>query len=350
MHLPEPSVPEAGQKLAYYRLSEFVRKKCDVTLISFANEREKKYVNFDRYLGCSSVKIIYLTNIARMKNVLRTLLWLPVNIGARSDVRVERVVRRMLEENNDVTIHIEYEQGIACVPKEYWSRVQLVVHDVISQSLKRFRDEEKNIFKRFYLSLQLKYLIRWEKNVFSSVKEIIVLNEKDKKIIHDILPGEIPYIKVEYPLVSDFFYSIKRDRYNPKAIMFWGAMNRKENIDAVMWFVNSIFPIIKASCPDVVFYIVGANPTSDIESLSSDNIIVTGFVDSPEIYFEMAAVSVVPLRFGAGIKIKVLEALAANIPVISTDVGAEGIIDGRELLFIENNETRFANKVLSMLA
>ena len=128
--------------------------------------------------------------------------------------------------------------------------------------------------------------------------------------------------------------------------MFWGAMNRKENEDAVIFFMNNIWPYINKENKEIKFYIVGSKPTDKVKSFESENVIVTGFIEDPKEYFKIMDLSVIPLRYGAGIKIKVLESLAAGIPVITTDVGAEGInLENGKNSYIVNSSSKFIEKI-----
>ncbi|HBR7610560.1 TPA: glycosyltransferase [Klebsiella pneumoniae] len=176
-----------------------------------------------------------------------------------------------------------------------------------------------------------------------------MLNDKDKDIVKTIINWKNVRINVDYPKVSGVFHDVNRNNVTLNNIIFWGAMNRKENIDAVFWFLNEIFPLIIKKIPDSTFYIVGANPPEEIVQMQSEKILVTGFVESPIPFFEKAALSVVPLRFGAGIKLKVLETLTAKIPTLATDVGAEGIDNINGCLFVENEPEKFAAQAVKIL-
>ncbi|HBR5799587.1 TPA: glycosyltransferase, partial [Klebsiella pneumoniae] len=194
-----------------------------------------------------------------------------------------------------------------------------------------------------------KQMISWERKVFNRAGEITVLNDKDKDIVKTIINWKNVRINVDYPKVSGVFHDVNRNNVTLNNIIFWGAMNRKENIDAVFWFLNEIFPLIIKKIPDSTFYIVGANPPEEIVQMQSEKILVTGFVESPIPFFEKAALSVVPLRFGAGIKLKVLETLTAKIPTLATDVGAEGIDNINGCLFVENEPEKFAAQAVKIL-
>lgn len=198
---------------------------------------------------------------------------------------------------------------------------------------------------------QLYLLKKWEERKFACIERIIVLNQKDSELVKKITNDD-KKIEIDYPKISEAFYSVIRspEKIENGAILFWGAMNRKENEDAILWFYENIFPDIQKKIPSSKLYIVGANPTEKIKQLSSDHIIVTGFINNPLCYFEKAQVSVVPLRHGAGIKIKVLEALAAKIPVVSTSVGAEGILSSDGLLHITDDVKSFSKKVIELIS
>jgi O-antigen biosynthesis protein len=132
-----------------------------------------------------------------------------------------------------------------------------------------------------------------------------------------------------------------------KDFIFVGNFNHNPNEDAVFYFVNEIFPLIKKGLTDVKFYIVGNNPTERITALSSDDIIVTGWVPEVEPYLNKCRVTVTPLRFGAGMKGKVGQSLSHGLPMVSTSIGAEGmnIINGVHS-FITDDPKEFAQKAI----
>ncbi|MCL2894650.1 glycosyltransferase [Brenneria tiliae] len=346
MHLPSPDVPEAGQKLVYSRLMKFIAENKKVHLVSFINERELSYLDYSVYEKCSSINFFKLKNINRLCNFLRKP-WLPISIAVRNDNRMYQCVKKIITDNKIKDIHIEYEQGIVLIPSSLLPETTVVFHDIISQSIKRYSEGERNVVKKILLNMQLSLISRWEDNTLPYLREIVVLNKKDADLVTS-KSINISKLSIDYPNVSESFFNVKRDSVEYGNIMFWGAMNRKENIDAVFWFVNSIFPKIVEKEPNVKFFIVGANPPESVIKLGNGNIIVTGFVENPVEYFERMQISVVPLRYGAGIKIKVLEALAARIPVVSTSVGAEGVTDVNGLLTIADDENYFAKKVICL--
>lgn len=120
------------------------------------------------------------------------------------------------------------------------------------------------------------------------------------------------------------------------SIVFFGAMNRQENISAVEWFIESVLPLIEDL--DYTFVILGNNPEQVLNHYRNNKIVFTGFVDNIDPYFEKARCFVAPLLMGAGIKIKVLEALSSGVPVLTNDIGIEGIPaePGKDYYFCKN--------------
>lgn len=346
MHLPSPNIPQAGQKLAYNRLKEY-SQKYNIHLLSFFNNNEKDFCDDTDFSFCKSIELFSLTNLRRIVNFISNIN-LPVCLAIRKDYRVFASFHRLLRKLPQACIHIEYEQGAVYLDDKLRRDDTVVFHDVISQSVDRFRSSSANFFKKNYYGLQYYMLTKWEKKIIPKINNKVVLNNKDAVLIKKIANSS-DGIKIEYPNVSEIFRSVSRNNPEKGAIIFWGAMNRFENIDAVKWFVQDIFPHVLEKNNSAKLYIVGANPLQDVLKLSSDNVIITGFVDNPVGYFEKAQVAIVPLRYGAGVKLKVIEALAANIDVVSTDVGAEGIIDDSGRLYVKNTPLDFANAIIDII-
>ena len=129
-------------------------------------------------------------------------------------------------------------------------------------------------------------------------------------------------------LDTSVFYPPKIKQLNPAPVfLFTGVMDYKPNEDAVIWFVNTCWPSIITQHPKAKFVIAGMNPSADINQLANDKSIeVTGFVDDILPYYHQADIFVAPFRLARGVQNKVLQAFACALPVISTPMGAEGIL------------------------
>jgi hypothetical protein len=134
-------------------------------------------------------------------------------------------------------------------------------------------------------------------------------------------------------------------------LLFVGGFWHAPNEDAVLWFVDHVWPRIRAEAPDILFRIVGADPTPEVLALARlPDIEVLGYVPDLTPYFDAARVFVAPLRFGAGMKGKVGQSLVNGLPVVTTAIGAEGmcLADGEHVL-VADRAADFANCVLSLL-
>ena len=109
------------------------------------------------------------------------------------------------------------------------------------------------------------------------------------------------------------------------SILFVGSMDYHANIDGVTWFTREIWPEIAEKHPELEFVIAGRNPSGAVRALASEQVRVTGTVEDVRPFYASAVAVVVPLRVGSGTRLKILEAMAAGVPVVSTRLGVEGI-------------------------
>ncbi len=147
-----------------------------------------------------------------------------------------------------------------------------------------------------------------------------------------------------------FRENIPMDFENRNGLLFVGGFGHPPNVDAVVWFIEKVYPIIREKEPDIPFYVVGSNPPDEINKLDGNGIIIKGFVSDEELetLYDTCRMVVVPLRFGAGVKGKVIEALYYGTPMITTSIGIEGIIGADSFVEIADDKNSFAEKVLSL--
>ncbi|MEG2428591.1 MAG: glycosyltransferase [Clostridium sp.] len=148
-----------------------------------------------------------------------------------------------------------------------------------------------------------------------------------------------------------FLENLNRNFAKREGLVFVGGFAHPPNADAVLWFAKEVFPLIREKL-DVTFYIVGSRVTDEISALEQpDNgIIVRGFVTEEELseLYRNCKIVVVPLRYGAGVKGKVVEAIYHGAPIVTTSVGSEGIPGVEDVLLIEDTPERFAQAVIEL--
>ena len=133
-------------------------------------------------------------------------------------------------------------------------------------------------------------------------------------------------------------------------MVFVGSFNHSPNADAVQWFVSEVLPLITKVLPEAQLHVVGTNPPANIEKLSGSSVVIHGFVEDLDTFFSEMSLSVVPLRFGAGMKGKVGSALRCGLPVVSTSIGCEGTeIQPEEGILIADNPETFSEAVIKAL-
>lgn len=215
-------------------------------------------------------------------------------------------------------------------------------HDVAFVSVNRMFSSKgilKRIFSEKFKRKELSRLIR--------MNGIAVHNKADYK---RLLINEIPEEKLI--VISPYFSSYRpltMDKQTSNTILFFGAMNRNENIHAVEWFIKEVFVPFKLY-EGFIFTIVGGKGNLLRDKYAGiKNIHFTGYVEDPTAYFQNSLCMVAPVFYGAGIKVKVIEGMASGLPVLTTSIGIEGIEakDQRDY-FLCNTADEFYNCIITL--
>ncbi len=130
-------------------------------------------------------------------------------------------------------------------------------------------------------------------------------------------------------------------------MLFVGGFNHPPNLDAMLWFIDEVLPLVHLSHPDLSLHIVGSNMPEKLLRRASDSIVIHGFVSESELVqlYAEAKLAVVPLRYGAGVKGKVIEALQYGVPLVTTSIGAEGLPEPERVMWVADEPQAIADAI-----
>ena len=175
----------------------------------------------------------------------------------------------------------------------------------------------------------------------------ITVSADEQKVMNNLIPGEkamvMPIFAYEEPTVAAAHEPRQKEN-----ILFVGGFNHRPNEDGVLWFMEKIWPVFKEHNPETKFTIAGSNPTDKVKSLASDDVTITGYISDEELaeLYATCRVCVLPLRFGAGVKGKLIEAMHNGIGIVSTNIGIEGLPGIENCIIGKDEEQEFAQELI----
>ena len=200
------------------------------------------------------------------------------------------------------------------------------------------------------LRYQLHTVRAFERKLYPQYDAGTVVAERDAAAIRELCP-QLPVQVIPNGIDCEAYHPTPPATEEPGLLLFTGTMDYRPNVDAMVWFVHAILPLIQAAAPATRLMIVGRNPTDAIGALAKQpGVTVTGFAPSVQPYLSRAALFVCPLREGSGMKNKLLEAMAAGKGIVTTTEGASGLgaTPGREYC-IADDARSFAQTTLELL-
>lgn len=206
-------------------------------------------------------------------------------------------------------------------------------------------------WSRLWARFEYGKCLKYELQGCSKADLVLTHSEKDRRFLKAHLSErEVRVIPIWFEGVRWLGEALNRP-LEEKSILFLGTMRRRPNVEAALYFYRHIWPLILQEMPGARLYIVGSAPPSEIRALAQDaRVIVTGYVKDIREYYARCAVFVAPILWGGGIIVKILNAMAAGRPAVTTSVGNESIgAQPEEELRVADSPPEFARKVVELL-
>lgn len=202
-----------------------------------------------------------------------------------------------------------------------------------------------------YSAVQVVKLYWFERWACQTAAAVTVVSETDAQILQKVMPNKRPVV-IPNCIDVQAYDRLPYDSHVAYDLVFTGKMDYRPNVDAILWFTEAVWPLIKSQHPDTTLAIVGQKPHDSLQSLADwPGITLTGLVDDVRPYLAGAKIIVMPLRMGSGTRLKFIEACAAGKGIVTTRIGAEGfeISSGREA-FVADDPAGFAQAVVHLLS
>lgn len=295
---------DAGGRTVFMYMKEFIKMGFQVTFMGDNFYKYEKYTDILQQLG---IEVLYGSYYAKHWKE-----WLQEN-GQYFDCFYL----------NRPHVSIKY---VEFIHKNFKGKQFYYGHDL--HHLREYREYELFGDKKLLESSN-----KWKKiefKIYDMVDVIHVVGSYEQRYLQDLLPGK-PIRNIPVYIYDQVLTDINKDFSNRENIIFVGGFGHDPNLDCVLWFAENIFPKICERYPDIKWYIVGSKaPKSVIDLGKNPNIIVTGYVTDEQLekLYRESRLAIVPLRVGAGVKGKVVEAAYYQIPVVTTAIGAEGLPEG----------------------
>lgn len=299
---------DSGSLRMYNLLSIFQSISFKTTFI--ANNREYSHP-YTRDLQARGVEVVYAPYISSIKDYLR-------RYGGILDV--------VLLSRVDVA-----KRNIDNVRK--YAPNAVVLFDTVDLHFVR-EEREAELKGDYNLLLASRYRKNDELGVAEKADFTLVVSDIEKEIIDKERNG----LKVRVISNIHEIYGSSKSFSERRDILFIGGFLHPPNVDAMVWFVREVFPLVRKRLMGIKLYIVGSHPASAVKRLIATDIIVTGYVPDVAPYFNNCKVSIAPLRYGAGVKGKVNLSMSYGVPIVATSIASEGMhcVHGEDMLIADD--------------
>ena len=342
---------EKGDKLRAYNQLKILSKHHEIYLVAL-NERTLRQSDIEKIEPfCKELHIVNLHWWTKLFHIFTFFLkGFPLQCGYFYSNKAQKKIRHLI--HNVKPDHI-YGQLIRVAEYIKKSPVEktLDYQDVLSKGIAR-RAKVASWYWKPFLMMEYKRVARYETEVFSYFDHRTIITGVDRDLIPHPSFNKIHVVAngVDFEMYSD---KVEDKEYD---LIFTGNMSYVPNVEAAEYLAKTIFPLLQQDFPDLKLVICGANPSPKVKQLASENIVITGWVDSIADYYAKSKVFVAPMQLGTGLQNKLLEAMAMKLPCVTSTLAGkplDNIEAGKEIMicstttgYIESVKTLLTNPVL----
>jgi len=363
-----PFPPDAGPKVkTYHVIRALAGQGHSVTLVSFVRPEEVRQIPALQEI-CEAVYTVPIrrSRIADVGYMIRSYLTNRPFLIERDDLRpMQETVDRLVREDDFQFIHadqltmVQFALRGASVFPDKKPKVIFDAHNAVWTIVERMKENARFLLKPV-LAVEARRVKQYEGELLRTVDHVLAVTDIDRNLLEEAMHFSKPEKSDRVSPITVIPIAVDTQKLQPvnrkvgsKNIVTLGTLHYPPNADGIRWFFNEVFPLVREQVPNATLTIIGKNPPQDFIELAERNpgiIKVTGYVDDLRPYLEESALMVVPVRAGGGMRVRILEAFAYAMPVVTTTVGLEGIhgMPDHDVI-VADTPADFANRTAELL-
>ncbi len=366
-----PYPPDSGPKVKTFHVLRYLAEKGHrLTLASFVRKHEEQYLQ-DLKPYCGEIYPVPIrrsrrADLAAFARSLRS--GLPFLVTRDAQLEMRRLVGRLTQQPFDI-IHADQltmaqfalqSSGSSRANSHSYPSSVFDAHNAVYEIVQRAGMTAPLVLRPF-MALEAGRIKQYEGRLIQEFDHTLAVSEVDRRALLEAAEPVKSYErKKTSPRISVIPIAVDSEHLRPisrveqsQDILSISTLFYPPNADGLRWFVNQVFPLVRNQVPGARLTIVGSRPPRDILELgrrNADCVQVSGYVPDLQPYLERAALIIVPVRAASGMRVRILEALARGIPVVTTKTGVEGIdAVNREHLLVADEPLEFARAVVTLL-
>lgn len=348
-----PYPPEDGHKKSIFGVLKYLSKRGhQIDLVAYRqNQNESGLDELKKYVKLFTLDVETSNSLWGILQNFFSLV--PYNLWKYNRLELKKFLREYFQSNKvDVIQVTNAHMGWVIDELRRLTNAPVILRqeNMEMEIMRRFAENQKNPLLKIYANQQYKKFVKYEPELCAKFDLTVMMSEEDEQKLLALNPNVKSLVipaGVEKSLLE--LQTGDKEKFS---LVHIGSLDWYPNLDGIQWFVSEILPLVVRNIPDVKLYLYGGGNSSNLklDDKIKTHIVLKGFVE--DIWSEISnkELAIVPLRIGGGIRVKILEMLAAGINILTTSLGAEGIpVNDNKHLLIADSSQHFAERIIDFM-